>query len=152
MADYKIDECPLCDNNNKLFSPDDNYTCNHFLCVRCWKKIWESGNVTCPYCRDIVEGWLVNRFRFKKSDEMNKHDRKRGVLIVNGEKYEIQDVDSCSCRTELSYSCKFANDEGKWKHIYINKNKLNEILKGMKDGNKRKMKCMKSLNKLGGLR
>ena len=44
---YKLDICDICatDNPVKLIAI---YSCNHFVCVSCYKKLY---NKPCPYCR-----------------------------------------------------------------------------------------------------
>jgi hypothetical protein len=60
-------ECPICVNEDViLISPSDsksshpelNITCDHRMCISCWKKISFYEEVVCPFCRENLEAWF----------------------------------------------------------------------------------------------
>ena len=64
--------CPICMKKYKVGREITNpINCSHCLCIRCWTKVWMSGNHRCPFCRLNISQWLsenVNNFRSQRTN------------------------------------------------------------------------------------
>jgi hypothetical protein len=43
--------------SNSVF---EGYTCQHYLCIKCWNRMYEREIYNCPLCRENLKFWMIH--------------------------------------------------------------------------------------------
>lgn len=71
----------------------EGYTCQHYLCIKCWERMYQRQIYNCPLCRENLKIWIIThigREEREEQAEQGPHDEYDEAAEDAGEQYRIE--------------------------------------------------------------
>ena len=72
----------------------EGYTCQHYLCIKCWERMYQRQIYNCPLCRENLKIWIIThigREEREEREEQGPHDEYEQAAAEDaGEQYRIE--------------------------------------------------------------
>ena len=72
----------------------EGYTCQHYLCIKCWERMYQRQIYNCPLCRENLKIWIIThigREEREEQAEQGPHDEYEQAAAEDaGEQYRIE--------------------------------------------------------------
>lgn len=73
----------------------EGYTCQHYLCIKCWERMYQREIYNCPLCRENLNIWMITYIGHGEREQAAAEDAE--------EQYRIEQDQSERDQSEQEY-------------------------------------------------
>ena len=67
----------------------EGYTCQHYLCIKCWERMYQRQIYNCPLCRENLNIWMITHIGREVQAEQGDTEYDEAAEDA-GEQYRIE--------------------------------------------------------------
>ena len=82
----------------------EGYTCQHYLCIKCWERMYQRQIYNCPLCRENLKIWIITHIGREEQAEQGHDDEYEQAAAEDAEEqYRIEQDQAERDQSEQEY-------------------------------------------------